>query len=103
MHMAVFLPVPLHQLFPSGGLITFKTIKAPSLLVGLFFCPDSGGDRAASTKRGSSGGVGERMPQPAARLATISTISRANHGEREERAVGRTEVRLRVRHREAVE
>ena len=40
MHMAVFLPVPLHQLFPSGGLNYLHTYKGPSFLVALFFYPE---------------------------------------------------------------
>jgi hypothetical protein len=34
-----FLPVPPHQLFPSGGFITFKTIKGPSSSCGPLFLP----------------------------------------------------------------
>ncbi|QRM56244.1 hypothetical protein F3Y30_18150 [Sinorhizobium sp. BG8] len=35
-----FLPVPPQQLFPSGGLFTFKTIKGPSLSCGPLFLPE---------------------------------------------------------------
>jgi hypothetical protein len=34
-----FLPVPPQQLFPSGGFITFKTIKGPSSSCGPLFLP----------------------------------------------------------------
>ena len=37
MHMAVFLPVPPHQLFPSGGLNHLQNYKGPALAVALFF------------------------------------------------------------------
>lgn len=39
MHIAVFLPVPLHQLFPSGGRNYLHNLKGPRFLVALFFCP----------------------------------------------------------------
>lgn len=40
MHTAVFLPVPLHQLFPSGGINYLHTYKGPDFFVALFFCLD---------------------------------------------------------------
>ena len=50
MHMAVFLPVSQHQLFPSGGLNHLQNYKGPALAVALFFV------RKVKLRRARAGG-----------------------------------------------